>query len=75
MYNDDRYAIISEIALCSGVDRTVNGVFNGVNSSYVEAIGVQCVSYISSMFMAKFMGGSFSVEMDVGSTEPLLFDN
>lgn len=75
MYNDDRYAIISEIALCSGVDRTVNGVFNGINSSYIEAIGVQCVSFINSMFMAKFMGSSFSIEMDVGSTEPLLFSN
>lgn len=75
MYNDDSYAIISEIALCSGVDRTVNGVFNGINSSYVEAIGVQCASFINSMFMAKFMGSSFNIEMDVGSTEPLLFDN
>ncbi len=74
IYNDDRYAIISEIAICSGVDKTVTGVFNGVSSSYVEAIGVQCMSFVNTLFAAKFMNNSFSVQMDVGSVEPLLLE-
>lgn len=74
IYNDDRYAIISEVAICSGVDKTVTGTFNGVSSSYVEAVGVQCMSYLNTLFVAKFMNNSFSAQMDVGSVEPLLLE-
>lgn len=74
IYNDDRYAIISEVAICSGVDKTVTGTFNGVNSSYVESVGVQCMSFLNTLFVAKFMNNSFSAQMDVGSVEPLLLE-
>lgn len=74
IYNDDRYAIISEVAICSGVDKTVTGTFNSVNSSYTEAIGVQCMSFLNTLFVAKFMNNSFSAQLDVGSVEPLLLE-
>ena len=72
MYGDTNYAIISEIALCSGVDRSVTGTFGGVTQGYTDSIGVQVVSFISSMFAANFANGSIELIMDLGIQEPLL---
>lgn len=72
IYGDDSYAMISEIGLCSGVDRTVVGDFNGTNAGYTDAIGVQIVSFVSAFFAAKFTNNGISVEFDIGSVEALL---
>lgn len=72
IYGNENYAIISEIGLCSGVDKIVNGNFNGVTTSYTDAIAVQIVSFINSFFAAKFSNDGISVTFDVGSSEPLL---
>lgn len=72
IYGDVNYAMISEIALCSGVDRTVTGDFNGTSLGYTDAIGVQVCSFLSSFFALNFTNGSISLELDAGSVEALL---
>lgn len=72
IFNDDSYAIISEIALCSGVDRAVTGNINGLVTGYTDAIGVQVTNFISSFYAAKFTNQGINVMFDVGSVEPLL---
>lgn len=72
LYGDSNYAIISELALCSGVDRSVTGNFNGVSVGYTDAIAVQVVSFISEFYVAKSNNASISVAMDIGSVESML---
>lgn len=72
-YGDDRYAIISEIALCSGIDRAVSGEFNNVVSGYIDVVVAQVVSFLNVFYSAKFSNTGIDVMFDVGSVEPLLF--
>lgn len=72
IYGTHDLAIISEIALCSGVDRAVVGDFNGVSVGYTDAIGVQVYSFISAMSMLKFQNKDLNTTFDIGSNEPLL---
>lgn len=71
LYGDDRYAIISEIGLCSGVDRNVTGQFNGVSTGYTDAAVVQITNFINVFHSAKFTNTGFNLTMDIGSLEPL----
>lgn len=72
IYGDDSYALISEIALCAGVDRAVVGDFNGITTGYTDAIAVRIVSHISAFFSAKFSNSGIEISLDIGSVEPLL---
>lgn len=72
-YGSDKYAIISELALCSGIDRTVAGEFNGASTGYVDAVAVQCCSFMNVGYIAKFSNSGLDIVLDVGSVEPLLF--
>lgn len=72
IYGDVNYAMISEIGLCSGVDRVVTGDYNGVSTGYTDAIGVQICSFLSSFFALNFTNGQVNVDLDIGSLEPLL---
>lgn len=72
IYGDDGYAIISEISLCSGIDKTLEGNFNGSMVSYTDAISVQILNHISAFYAAKFTTTGINVMFDVGSVEPLL---
>ena len=71
LYGTDEAAIISEVALCSGVDRPVEGDFNGTTATYTEAIAVQVSSFINTFYATKFINDSVNVVFDVGSVEPL----
>lgn len=72
IYGDPNYAMITEIGLCSGVDRTVTGDFNGVSLGYTDAIAVQICSFIASFFALNFTNDEVNVLIDLGSLEPLL---
>lgn len=72
IYGDEAYAMISEFALCSGVDRSVTGDFNGTSAGYTEAIGVQVTSFISSFFAAQYANAGVTLNLDVGSVENML---
>lgn len=73
IYGDDGYAMISEIAVCSGVDRNdLVGMFNGTSAAYTDAIDVWVINFISTFFAAKFANDSISLNLEVGSVESLL---
>lgn len=72
MYGDKDYAIISEIGLCSGIDKVVTGDFNGVQASYTEAIGVQISNFVCTYLPTQYLDNDLSLEFDVGSVEPML---
>lgn len=65
-------AIISEVGLCSGVDRAVSGDFNGVSTGYMEAIAVQICTHINTFFTANFGANNNKMTLDLGVVEPLL---
>ena len=71
-YGDESYAMISEVALCSGIDRAVVGDFNGVSLGYTDAVAVQIVSFISTFYLAPVCRQGIPIVFDVGSLEPLL---
>lgn len=75
LYGDPGYAIVSEIALCSGVDKLVAGSFNGVTMNYTEAIGVQINDFLATLFVAPFQSNGVTIDLDAGSVEPLLVLN
>jgi hypothetical protein len=72
IYGDEGYAMISEIALCSGVDRVVTGDFSGVSIGYTDAIGVQICNFISQFIHIPSNNAGIEYMYDVGSVEPLL---
>lgn len=72
IYGSENYAIISELGICSGVDRNVPGDFNGVLTNYTDAIGVQIVDFLSVFYPAAFSNKNIKLTLDVGSVEPLL---
>lgn len=72
IYGDVNYAMVSEMALCSGVDRVVTGEFNGVSSGYTDAIGVQIAQFLSGFFALNFVNSELSIDLDIGSLESLL---
>ena len=72
IYGDESYSIISEIGLCSGVDRSVTGDFNGTTTGYTEAIGVQVCNFIGAFFAAKFSNNGINILFDAGSSEAML---
>jgi hypothetical protein len=73
MFSDENYAIISEIGLCSGADKTISVTqTNGGNFNFDEAIGVQVISFISAMHVAKYTSAGLDKTLSVGCNEPIL---
>jgi hypothetical protein len=72
LFGFDKYAIVSEIVLCTGVDKQTDSPAPG-NSTipFLEAIGVQVAAYVSAFIPAKFMTSGFNMLLDAGTTEPL----
>ena len=71
LYGDDGYAIISEIALCHGVDKIVNVSAGNSSFNMLEAIGVQIASHIPSFYSMKFSSEGVRISMNVGASEPM----
>lgn len=72
IYGDPNYAIISEIALCSGVDKVVqSATYNNAQIPFNEAIAVQCLSFINCMFALAFNSSGVDLLLNCGATEPL----
>jgi hypothetical protein len=72
LYADPGYAIISEIALVSGVDKDVQSP--GVGSTTIafkEVIGAQVCSHVSAFYALSFANNGIEMVLDVGSSEPL----
>lgn len=71
IYNDENYALISEIALCTGVDKVVSVTSSGSTFNMNEAIGVQVASHVPSFYSLYNANTGVSVTMKVGAAEPL----
>lgn len=71
IYDDAAYAIISEVALCGGVDKTVSAAGISGSFNYAEAIAVQVLNFFSTMTALQFSSQGVTIALDVGSTEPL----
>lgn len=63
---------ISELAVCSGLDETVTGDVNGSMIQYQESMGVQITDFISTLLPPVYNEAGASINLDTGSTEPLL---
>lgn len=68
----DGYAIISEMCTVSGIDKSLNGDFNGVSQAYTDVINAQITSHISTAFVMEYMTDGISLTLDIGNVEPLL---
>lgn len=71
IYQDSRYSIISEVCICTSIDTTTTGDFNGVTSSYTEAIGVQVMTHVSELYPLQSLNSTMNVIFDVGAVEPI----
>lgn len=72
LYGDERYAVISELAVVSGIDRTLTGPGPGnSNVSYNEAIAAQITTHIAVYYQMDVSNDGFTYVADVGITEPL----
>lgn len=69
MFGSPKYAVISEAALCHGIDRTVSGIFGTAQGTYKESVCTQ-ISAFSQHFMVFNEGVSeWGIGYDVGSSE------
>ena len=80
LYGTSRAAIISELGICSGVDKPIiqeypiNGTQTSTNiqtQGLVEAVGVQVNCFINYLFSANHSNQGFSFDFDIGAAEPL----
>jgi len=72
LYGNPNTAIISEIALCSGIDKSVPGDFNGTTATYTDAIAVQVLNFINTLFMMTSNNTGINLLLELGASEPLL---
>ena len=73
IYDDPSYGIISEIAVCSGIERSLPGVFDGVTMNYDEVIAVQVCNFLNCCFLtSQYNATGINIIMDIGATESLL---
>lgn len=72
LFDDEEYAIISEIGLVSGVDKWMSSPGpNGSTISQNEVICAQVISFINTFYTLAFLNNRAEVLLDVGATEPL----
>lgn len=75
LYNNDRQAIVSEFAICSGLDKNATISTNGTNrggSPEPEAVGVQVMAFLSSINIMTYSANGYTVAMNIGVTQPLV---
>ena len=72
LFGEEDYAIISEIGLCSGVDREVTSVIHGAAPlKYKEVVGCQIAAHISVFRLVSETNLGFKIFFDMGSRTPL----
>ncbi len=72
LFGDVRYAVINEIALCTGVDKIVQGTFGSVTSNYTDTVATQVAAFISQYHALSSNTTQVQIELDIGSVESLL---
>lgn len=75
LYGDEKYALISEIALCSGVDRQLSvPAHGGGNQNMNEAIGVQANYFIQLFRQLEYDNRGFDMTLNLGGTDPMIVE-
>jgi hypothetical protein len=72
LYGDPRYAVINEIALCTGIDKVLQGTFGNTTSNYTDTIATQVAAFISQYHALTTNTTQVEIALDIGSVEPLL---
>lgn len=72
IYGSPDYANVSEMAVVSGIERTLVGDFNGTARDYVEVIYAQVCDFVKTFFSCPDSLDGATVNLDIGSNEPLL---
>ncbi|MND25672.1 hypothetical protein D3C81_144480 [compost metagenome] len=74
-YDNEAYAVISEIGMVTGVDRNaqVQGPGN-TQFNMKEVIAAQIASFITTHHSVAFTNKGFTQDIELGATEPLLTD-
>lgn len=72
LFDDERYAIISEIGLVTSVDLAVTAPgFGGATFNFLETIGAQIAAHVATYQALVYTNTGTTIEMDVGVNEPL----
>lgn len=80
LFNNPNFAVISEIALCTGVDKQCTGEYTNAASPVLNAlspgvaneiVGAQVATHISTYYPVVYANDGFGLTMDLGATEPL----
>lgn len=72
LYGNVKYATISEIGICHGVDRIVNGGFGSVTAPYTESIATQIAGFVYQFYSLNYGADEININLELGSKEPLL---
>jgi hypothetical protein len=72
MYNDERYAVISEFGFCTAVDRNVQIETTQGLTSFKETIAVQIATFVAAHYELIFNTKGFDFRIETGAVEPLL---
>lgn len=75
LFNNEEQAIISEFALCHGVDKNSYHSFNGttIDTATViqEACGVQVSTFLTAYYPLVYSNNGLTVTLNLGAVEPL----
>lgn len=72
--NSQRSPVISEIGLCSGVDRRVDASGSGGAFQYLEVIACQVNVFIATNHPIGYNSNGLNLTFDIGGVEPTLGD-
>ena len=72
IYGDPRYAVINELAVCTGIDKIVSGQLGGTTINYTESVATQIAAHISQSHTLTSSSSEVTLALNVGSVEPLL---
>ena len=72
LYGDPRYAVINEIAVCTGIDKIVSGQLGGTTINYTESVLTQVAAFISQYHALTSSSSEVKIGLNIGSVEPLL---
>lgn len=72
IYNDERYAVISEVGICSGLDKDVTSTAGGNTVTYTEALAMTMCHAISARANLQHNSSSVTLKYRLASSQPLL---
>ncbi len=72
IYDDEEMAQISEIGICSGIDKNVQVTGTGNSTfNFNDAICVQVLSHVMCYYALAFINDRIDIDLNIGAVEPL----